>query len=1140
MKDPRKFTITLLIVTSLLLMTILPISTPVVDSLQRTLNDIDFNVSDIPDDPIPMSRATFVSYDPDSYIDDFAYMAAIPSSLFYHGGSKYVSPLLYTGGSSTEQWFIEDWAEYLAPDNGVDQLIAIGDMNRFQIMDLQDALGTQMYPQISGATSAELAAMLAVYDWQSPDTVVLALAKDDFPEPTVTSDEVPHLFSSPTIEYLRSSVTIDAAGVTDIPFTPPAGAGWMEGTFNWTGNEIFTHILTDPQNRAVDYSVATQVRAERNTAYGYVDYPVPLYFWIPVTESGEWTMSLNSVQFDSSVSIEYEVAYHPGFSHTITVPEHASWLNVSATWDNAGTNINTALIDPEGRMVMWAPAESLLGGAGSKKMEMPYPMTGDWTFIGAWVDPTAENNNLQVSWDIETLPDDLQPFLESASNAAVLASLLNAPLLYVNEDSVPEVTSWAIEHFGATNGILVDPTNHHAASLITELNGILLLSNISTYQMLTDWIRTLSGENDVVLTVPLGSGDELFPPAAYSAAYHGAAVFSLCGDNNVIPTRAEETWAPYLIGPEINIFVQDRYSTRAENGWYDERIPNKYSMMESSNYLKDFLEARNAYNASWEQSAVIVSPTNLIKTSFDRSLQSHFACGRIPSSSGPVAAAMINKAAHHRFLFRLSDNADDALISFYAYTYEATYFDNFGSTYSLRQAENTVDILEAADFTISPHVGVDAVFQGVASQVGLWSFSTHGTLTQYPTDPPQRPEGLGVFSLRDLDIPYGQEATGVPDQGGDGLVNPVIYEAENQRHVLRTTDDLEDAIGNIGSPIIVITACLLGGSQMPAMLMEHGAVAVTAAPRTVYFRPAGMLSVLFTDSISQGNTTGDALAFSLRTISHDYTDPLSGDPRDYSNQQILFGDPDICLYNPTTHARIASQDPDTLDLDGHTPGNGVDAIVGLGHSDYLPTTFDQIGIEYDYYESGNYSEFLRLLSLRSTVIIEPGSLSSLETAITSDSYDITNFVQSGGTLVIAGVDADIQWLPWDTVYVSAASATGIQITYTGHPLLTHPNALNTAIPYAGYFSSTFANLSVIATGGGLPVAVAGLYGTGKVALLAIAPTGVDAQEFFENAIAWSSQPALYLKSITMNQQIIWEGDRVIISLTISDLTGTGI
>ena len=84
MTDPRKQTITIMIVASLLVLTVLPIgSLNTTDSFYSTSTDYNFQVSDVPEDPIPLSRATFISYDPDSYIDDFAYMAAIPSSLFF-------------------------------------------------------------------------------------------------------------------------------------------------------------------------------------------------------------------------------------------------------------------------------------------------------------------------------------------------------------------------------------------------------------------------------------------------------------------------------------------------------------------------------------------------------------------------------------------------------------------------------------------------------------------------------------------------------------------------------------------------------------------------------------------------------------------------------------------------------------------------------------------------------------------------------------------------------------------------------------------------------------------------------------------------------------------------------------------------
>ncbi len=1095
-------------------------------------------LSDVPDTPTPVSRVTFVSDDPSSYVDDFSYIAAIPSSIFYAGGTKYISPLLYTGGTDSENWLLEDWKAYLSPDNGISEVITIGDMPFSEIREIQDLTETKVYPQIKGATSAEVAAKIALNDWRYADTVVLALAKDSFANPTTSSGSASYTFNGASISSYQVAATVSSTTETGITFTPPAGVGWMEGAFNWTGSEIFTHRLEDPLGRPVDYSVYRQVIFERNTGLGYIDRPLPLYFWYPITTAGEWTMIMKpQSQITRDIAINGFLTYYPGFSETINVPDRAKWLNISATWDNAGTTLNFALIDPTGRLIMWSPAESIFGGAGFKSMQMPYPMSGAWTIVGAWVDPTAETNNVNIEWDVETLPADLQPTLESAANGAVLASLLNAPLLYVYNDAVPSITTWALEQLGATTLIFVDPANYHAQSVVDELNDSFFVSVMSSYAAVTNMIHTLSGEMDVVLTVPLGRGNELFAPAAYSAASHGASIYSLCGSDNLVTTRAEETWAPYQIGPDIEIFVVAQFTTRAENGWYDERIPNKYSMQYSASSTKSFLDTRGAFHESMTQSAIIISPPDLVKVSFDRSLQSHFASGRIPTKDVRIAAAMINRAALHRFLFRTSDNADTALLTLYAYTLNSTpYVDNFGETHIIQQISGTVGPLEDAGFTISPHVGVNEVYGGIASQVAFWSLSTHGTLTESPTDPPQRPNGPGVFSLRDEDIPYGQEQEGVLDIDGKGLVNPVVYEPESNHHIIRNTQDLEQSIGNIGSPIVVVTACLLGGSELPIMLMEHGAVAVVASPRTVYFRAAGLLSILFTESLGEGNTTGDSLAYAVTAISYDYTNPQSGDPNDYGNQQVLFGDPDIVLYNPSTHPRISAVNPSALDLSGHIPGRGVTSVAALGRSNYLPDGFASLSVEFDYYESANFSDFLKLLDLRKTVVIEPSALTYLSDDLVANAEPLSEFIYNGGVIVIVGASQDISWLPWDIKFQSEATSAFVLLD-PGHPLVSIPNAISTSVNSNGHLVGVPSNMSVIAMDSGGPVIIASTYGNGKIAITTTVPTGSDRDAFLENIVSWNAQDSLVLWDAFKSQEIIWEGDRVWITFVITDIAG---
>ncbi len=1116
------------------------VSSPV-ESIDYTYHD-NHNTS-IPsqfsDDPTPLSKVTLVSPDPTSYLDEFSYMAAVPTSVFYHNGNQILSPLMYSSWDDSMDYLLADWREYLEPDGGVFQVVAIGDYSASEISSLQKTLGSKVYPQISGETSAEVAAKIAVNDWSSSDIVVLSLAQDSFSVPATITGSALHAFSSPSVAPLSETNTFSGVGPFEITFTPPVGAGWIEGFADWPSSSgvVMTHTLYDPNGNPVDYSVYSRVVHERGTTYG----PIPLNFWLPVTAQGEYTLRLTpSIPVSGSLEVECEITYHPGFTQNIDVPGNAKWLNVSASWDNAGTIVNPALIDPSGRMVQWDPAESLLSGAGKKKIAIPYPIQGSWTFTASWMNPEAEDNNVDVEWSISTLPSNIDGYFESAANGAVLASLLNVPLLYVNSNNIPEATEWAISRLGSSIGILVDPQDIHAPGLEGELSSLVALSNISTYQGLTNMIQTASHSKDVILTIPRGNNDELFSVAALSGAFHGAPVFSMTGENNLLTTYAEETWAPYKIGPEIEVFITNQYTTRTENGWYDERIPNMYSMMNSFNAFHDFLVARGAYNDSITQSVVILSPTDLIKVSFDRSIIGSFNTGRIPAEKSSMASFMVNKAILHRFLYLIAENHNDALLTMYAYTHGTPITDSFFNTRTLYQMTDTSTPLDGYGFDIVRHVGENEVFASLASQVGFWTMSTHGTLTMYPTDPPQRPEGPGIFSLRSLDAAYGFENESTVDYNGDGIVNPVQFQAENRIHVLKTTDDLEAEIQNLGSPLVILTACLLGGSRLPTMLMEHGAVAVTAAPRTVYFRPAGMLSVLLVESLVAGNTTGQSLNYGLRALSYVYTLPGGTNVNDYANQQIVFGDPSIKLYVESSHPRIASIDPSETDFGTHTPNRGFPAVVGLGTTDYLSSIYDTLGIDYDYYSTNNISEMFESLDLRRLLVVEPDTIDNIAGSLADYLMFLDDYVDTGGCIVLLGMNSDISSLPWGFEFLTTSPSGPITIVDTTHPLLTSPNTLALTGSLSGSFAQVGANISVLAESEGNPVFIARVKGSGKIAATTVIPDETEEENLIQNVISWYDAPMLRIDNIQKNQEIIWAGDRVIITLELTDLIGNGV
>ncbi len=1088
----------------------------------------------------PIGKVTFVATDSSSLIDEFSFMASVPTAVFRYGGHQYLSPVVFDTQSDSERWLIEDWAHYLSSDGGVGQAVSIGNISDSTLFNLEKLIGAQIYPRVKGATSADIASLLALMDWKTSDVAVFALADDSLAPMTISQGNVNHTIINEPVTVYTPSVSVSSSAPVYVTFTPPAGTGWIEGSFNWTGDEFFTHTLIDPGNMTVDYSSHAQAYGERF----FTQSPMPLYFWVPKTADGQWQFVLHpETAISRTIPIDCQIKYHTGFSQAISVPSDARWLNVSVNWNKAGANLNLALIDPTGRLGEWAPSGSILSSPGLKSIALPYPMPGVWTAVVAWMDSTSQQNDVNLSWKIPALPTHLQAYLESAANGAVLASLLNAPLLFVSANSVPSATMSAAAALGVSTAFLVDPDNIHSLAVLNELQLFANVTNLDTAPLVSTTIRQYSAVNDVVVTVPTGSGDETFASAALSAAVHGCPVFSLCGNDNALTTRAEETWAPYLIGPDIEVYVTSRYTTRTENGWYDERIPNKYSMTASAFSFKGFLENRGAYNATQTQQIVVISSLDNLKPSFDRSLQCNFSVGRIPTDDPAMASVMISRAALHRFLFSTAESVNQALLTMYAYTNGAGYVDNFHNVHEIWQIENSTNALQSAGFGIESHVGYSEVFTALAAQPSFWSLSTHGTLTSYPTDPPERPDGLGLFSLRNQDAPYGFEVSLTQREStshSDHIVNPVAYSQESLHHVIKSTNDLEAAISDIGSPIVILTACLLGGSSLPEMLMKHGAVAVMASPRTVYFQPAGLLSVLITSSLAAGNTTGISLAQALRAVSYDYSNPPLVDPTDYANQQILFGDPAIRLYNTVSDPHVTAINPTSTSFGSHLSGRGVPAVAGLGSSSYLPESLNMLGIGNDFYGTNNYSTFLWLLPLRHAVLLEPGSLSALAKNISGSASQLDDYVRSGGTLVLFGISGDTSWMPWSVVVEDSPPGNPITVTDAAHPLMSLPNVVGSSTGYRGYFSSVSANLSAIATDGSHPVIVAGVLGYGKLALTTTYPTGAEGNATIQNAALWYEQPSLCLNSVTMNEYVIWAGDRVIITIHITNLIGNEI
>ena len=72
---------------------------------------------------IAMKKTTFVDYDTESYLDDYAYLAAVPTTVFYdeYSDTVYTNPLLFF----EDEYPIEEFGERaLNARQGIDYFIA--------------------------------------------------------------------------------------------------------------------------------------------------------------------------------------------------------------------------------------------------------------------------------------------------------------------------------------------------------------------------------------------------------------------------------------------------------------------------------------------------------------------------------------------------------------------------------------------------------------------------------------------------------------------------------------------------------------------------------------------------------------------------------------------------------------------------------------------------------------------------------------------------------------------------------------------------------------------------------------------------------------------------------------------------------
>ena len=154
-----------------------------------TINGYDKGLSYLP--VVPMKKVTFVNFNDETYVDDYAYLAALPTAVFSTNEQLYSHPLLYYQDplQSDEEkeitldarqgidYFMEDWMGYC---NGQLDGLTLINVPSF---DLDPSWKSRETIHIDGENPYLLACQLALNDWSYADQAVVAVIEEEFREP---------------------------------------------------------------------------------------------------------------------------------------------------------------------------------------------------------------------------------------------------------------------------------------------------------------------------------------------------------------------------------------------------------------------------------------------------------------------------------------------------------------------------------------------------------------------------------------------------------------------------------------------------------------------------------------------------------------------------------------------------------------------------------------------------------------------------------------------------------------------------------------------------------------------------------------------------------------------------------------------
>ncbi len=648
LKNKKNLKIKFIVVCIILSMT-LGVFLPLTNASKQDIKQTGFSKGPATLPVVPMKKTTLVNYDENSYLDDYAYLASVPTAVFKEQNQLYSHPLLfyqdeYKYEDDKERslnprqglnYFMEDWMSYC---NGkLDQMTTINvDKNKITQWKTENLV------QIKADNPYDIAADIALQDFSYSDDAVVAVI-DEFDQKTITTDgEITGEFT------LDKEVKTEHFSVTQTnklnpqfeSFSIPKGYKYIQARV-WYAC-VYTQLSYGGFN-LINISIPSG------------DKDLQLYCkhnddWMQVAAVDAWNAKQG---MDKDYARTY--IYEPGeWRVGITDVPTKGLVGKYGTWSEIFSNLFRDVqyqVDIEmypGAEIPLDVSPSFFSRNAEFEIECSYP-GGDFNFmlIGPNNEKILEDENgiIKINKLGECLPDENYKFivytpndvrgtfdykikyswdqnqtkaesdsLTSATEGAVLASQLNAPLLYVSPTEISEKTLDVLYKLGIKKVHVVNIGSHLSSDVKNKINEAAeIKNNYKDYFSIYDTINSLTESNDIVFSTidPWTSWKvgEMKPdkelkgalhlgPSAYCAAFHASPV--LIVDNH----------------PELSSAVVWHTESwrRHANGF---TTPTVSEMYLTGSRVYEFLE-KHGFDEKGQESIITVAGQFDIGASWDR------------------------------------------------------------------------------------------------------------------------------------------------------------------------------------------------------------------------------------------------------------------------------------------------------------------------------------------------------------------------------------------------------------------------------------------------------------------------------------------------------------------------------------------